>query len=588
MPPAGAEFLPARTKLSRFCRVVRDRLRSGPPAIRLFHTLSGQVLELHARGVRLLELLRGRGPLPPAALRRVVPDEELPALRDLFLWGLLVDAATGDETELILDRYPFRRQGVLFSEEGSGALRVFTGRPSGVPGAAGRVEEILLGGWAADLFRRSDGTRTLRSMLPELASARACPEDAAREHARSALLGTLTHPDLQLVKISPVPDVSLARASPDPAYLSRFVVARAHARDVARAKRRARGRDGVVNLREYHVRDIREATRQFEQREVTVSYAFRRPSSALGGRSYGGALFDRALELGAVFPGAGVVEVGGGTGAVAREFLGRAYDRDPALARSLTYTMLDLSPVLLARQREETAAFSGQMTFLRADAEALPLGRGSADLLISNEMISDLRVLRLRKGQVLRALRRRGPPSSGSAALRLARPILESLGLDVSDAPAVFHLNWGALRFLREIVRALRPSGTAIVIEYGHLCRYPEPTDALDHDEFTIHWGHLVRAALRLGFAAVDLTDLPSFLRFNLRASMFAGEPAVLKEALRSRGVLVEAAAYTESEVRSLVGGTGVGGLHFAPLHAREHYGPSPLMFKALAVRRGP
>src|SRR5207302_9386183 len=128
------------------------------------------------------------------------------------------------------------------------------------------------------------------------------------------------------------------------------------------------------DLRAYHQRHITEAEAQFDERETTLSHLFRRPHAALGGQTYGAALAQGLLARGAK-EGGTLVETGGGLGFVGAEL------KQALQARSVH---LDLSPVLQRAQR------SRGLTATRADARALPVKRGAADIFIANEMAGDL------------------------------------------------------------------------------------------------------------------------------------------------------------------------------------------------------
>lgn len=147
-----------------------------------------------------------------------------------------------------------------------------------------------------------------------------------------------------------------------------------------------------------------------------MSHLLRRPHPALGGRSYGGALFHALRERGHLEGGA-VLEIGAGAG-----FVSAAFARE---AEGLRFTFLDLSARLLSLQRRQVPGASA----VRADAERLPLRTASfRGLVLANEVLADLETSR-----------------DASGAL----------------------VNSGAVRLVKELWRVLAPGGSACLTEFG-------------------------------------------------------------------------------------------------------------------------
>lgn len=214
---------------------------------------------------------------------------------------------------------------------------------------------------------------------------------------------------------------------------------------------------------------------RFDEVETTISHLFRRPHPALQGRTFGAALHD-ALKARGLLERREVWELGAGAG-----FVAAAMHR---AAGGLQYRFIDLSPRLLALQREH---LPGALA-LQANAERLPLRDGALrGLFLANEVIADLRVL----------------PASDPGAAELARRFQLSPGEGEL-------LNVGALRFVEELARVLGPGGSACLTEFGGDFR---PSAVLlegglgrgRHVEHSIHFGHLERAATALGLSCERL-----------------------------------------------------------------------------------
>jgi SAM-dependent methyltransferase len=203
-------------------------------------------------------------------------------------------------------------------------------------------------------------------------------------------------------------------------------------------------------------RDRLSPRERFDEVETTMSHLLRRPHPALGGRSYGGALFHALRERGYLQPAGAVLEVGAGAGFVSAAFARESGD-------ALRYTFVDLSRPLLAIQRKQVPRASA----VRADAERLPFRDASfGGLVLANEVIADLETTR-----------------DASGAL----------------------VNSGALRFAAELHRVLAPGGAACLTEFGGDFRPSGVwlSGALGrggHLEHSIHFGELESACRGLGF----------------------------------------------------------------------------------------
>lgn len=255
-------------------------------------------------------------------------------------------------------------------------------------------------------------------------------------------------------------------------------------------------RDGRT-LAEWHTQ-IDDAPTHFDNTETTVAWAFGVPHAALQGRSYGRALHD---ALGDHVRGR-IVEVGCGSGEVARDFGARPYLR------------VDLSPALLVEQARIAPDTEGRL----GDATALPLADASVDLLLSNEVIADLP--------------------------------WERVGERI--------VTTGAFQFVREIARVLAPGGVAWLSEFGG-DEAPEIAEQLDHPEVSIHFGELVDVARAAGLHA-ERSPLPAFLGMDQQARwLWRPHWEAVRAVARARGAHLQARACPDLPFR-------VEGLRYVPL----------------------
>lgn len=258
---------------------------------------------------------------------------------------------------------------------------------------------------------------------------------------------------------------------------------------------------------------------RFDEVETTISHLFRAPHPALGGRTYGHALFEALVARG-YLPERQVTEIGGGMGHVAEAMITAAGDP------RLKWRFVDLSPQLLAAQR---ARIPSAETF-PAHAEKLPFEDASVrGLFLANEVIADLRV---------------EPATAPEAAIRIER-----YGLDVRPEGQI---NVGALILIEELSRVLAPGAAACLTEFGGdfeigAVELGVAHKKARHHEFSIRFDHLAKAARALGFTverapladllAIDLeqevTSYPDVMRlrrFNAKLPVLAHPRAVIEE----------------------------------------------------------
>jgi len=265
----------------------------------------------------------------------------------------------------------------------------------------------------------------------------------------------------------------------------------------------ARAMEGRHDLSDYYRGEVVDSGTQFEEVEMTVSHLYRDPHPALDNMSYGARFARVIMDKGGLREDMKILEVGCGTGIFGREFLREVKRSAPAIYGSLGYTFLDISPVLLKSQRENNREHRGRVLFRIGNIQDIQGSGAVYDLLIANEMIADLPVVKMAKGDEGEG----GQASEGWAVGR-------ELGLDFSDAPPLFILNLGALRFLVALRTLLARGGTGYITEYGSTWAYPKAYHVTNHREYSIHFGHLTRAASTLGLEA-RLADLPGFLGFR-------------------------------------------------------------------------
>jgi hypothetical protein len=598
-------------------------------ALYVYHDLFGDILEMSSDVRALLAAFRAPRPLADAAALTAWDAQTLTArLQTLRDHDCLVPDSdpNADTPAALLDRYPVRARWVVTYLADDGTLLAVTGRNPQTP-----PRLLTLSASQAAAWRLADGARTVAEVA---AAIDAPPAEVA------AWFSQWTHSEAQLTRIDRVSARFYDQHTPRPPYLTSTMpfppapaldlttqapTAHAHEADAVDAV-------AAVDLRRYHQEVISDAMHQFDEVETTLSHLFRSPHPALGGDTYAGRMLE-ALRARDMLPADALTaaEVGGGVGAFAAGFLTALRSRCPQQWAQTHYTIFDISPALNASQSAQLSArgLCPQGRAVLADAESLDLPPNSLDLLISNEVIGDLRTAFVQWTPTAYAgaladqrdedekddeedeeppwFDPDSPPPpdpddpDASAPPTLtgepsALEVIDRLQLDLSDAPigAPFAINEGALRLVERLWSWLRPGGAAILTEFGDLWRYPVESTHLDHAEFSIHFGLLQRAAAGLGFAA-EVVDVFDLLGFDGSVEVLASTRTYQRNLsffLSQRGVPFEKVAYTRPAFEALLTAAGLTAarldtLQFQPLEQRV-MGLVPREFKALLLRKPP
>ncbi len=233
--------------------------------------------------------------------------------------------------------------------------------------------------------------------------------------------------------------------------------------------------------------------------------------------SYGRLLAEFLLrEAGVAERGGRVIEIGGGYGTLMRGLL--------EVLSPDRLTMLDISPLLLEKQRQALAGQAVACEFICEDLFTwLPETRPAAELLLVNEIIGDLPTI---TGIERRKLHSAGPPPESGAIpapaeldenglYAEAARLITTYKLDISDLPEGFNLNYGALRLVEIIAESniattfISEHGSDTMLPYpfslysaieppgGHI--NPRRIQLKDHDEYNIRFDHLEQVAGALG-----------------------------------------------------------------------------------------
>ncbi|HEY3803042.1 MAG TPA: SAM-dependent methyltransferase [Kofleriaceae bacterium] len=528
-------------------------------AVYLFHDLFGYLMEMSPDIAEMIQAFDG----PTETLSilgrygtRFDGADPAQFIDVLAAHNVLLEPDDDDEDDLVWPFVPIKGKWNTWQRRGD-RLHLYTAwgdRP---------IVEVMLDPDETRMWDAFDGEKRLNELKLVFDPARL-----------GALVRRLTHSDVQALKLSMMPWSAYAKrpAMAPPYLISTMPYA---------AWQPGQPVPAPVALTEYYKHDVSDAEAQFDHLETTLSHLLRVPHPALRGRTYGEALIDTLLARNAIADGAvRVLEIGAGLGYVARDTIARLR----GAGRTVTYTIVELSPVLAAAQQK---LLGSDATWLAGDAleTALP----EADLVICNEMVGDLPARQLSRTDVGLAVD--GTGEADPALVRAYSPEAAELHVHLDDAPDPFYLQHGALALVAKIARALAPGGTAVVTEFGDLNIWPKLSTHLDHPELSTHFRQLLQVARASGLTGdVEFViDLLDFERTERGLATTRSEFRALRALCNDAGVDLAKIGYTPALLDHAVAGkldlTSVGDLRFDRIEDRL-MGLVPHEFKALVVSR--
>ena len=519
-------------RLNPYVSFIENRLFPGVIQRAVFHRLSGQIIEHDFTS-------------------KLTGDD--PQVRQLVQSGFLI-MEDYDPLAPVLDWYvarPIQNPALAYrSKTGEWMLvrtsmkqTIYSPKLDELPA----VVEEKLSPLAAEIFLMADGTKTLRQAFA----------NSLDDPEFKTTIDFLTSQERQLIKFTDRPE-ELA----DP-----FSAVNIVPRTLYHSDRKPEA------ITEFHLHGIDDANWEFDLIEPTVNHGFRFPHEALGGLDYGSRfcvstltpevvpLLDHSSPL-------EVLEVGGGTGSFARAFIKQAANLETT---AVNYHILDLSPALIANQRKVLSDLVPETRHFHQDATEFDLPHHTFDLIVSNEVIADFPVAHVQRNSGV------GTKWQGEGA-----QYLEKYGLADEDAlPDAFVVNAGVFRFLERAWKHLNPGGTLIVSEYGAEDRYPLRSFNLNHDEYTIHFGHVAACAAKIGFQCRLLT-LKEFVGLDDEVLVLDGREEhllCLNHVFQDYGEMLPFAVISKSDFKKrsgrIVEQTGLIGYSFSPLKKGYHFGPN-------------
>ena len=330
----------------------------------------------------------------------------------------------------------------------------------------------------------------------------------------------------------------------------------------------------------FHSKILANSDRQFDEIETTISHAFRTPHPALQGRSYGAAFCDWLLENKRIPRGAHIMEVGCGLGIFANAVLDRLKHVRPELYETVHYTMFDLSGELQASQMANNEAHLQRLAFVLGNIETHDFEGQEFDLVLSNEVISDLAVATVS----LDNIENQSPQTPAEQAVFRYDLVCKSTHLGKERKSVV---NIGAIQFLEQLASCLKPNGHAILTEYGTLDTSPKAVHFSNHLEFTIDFSHMRKVSEYLGFST-NLLTMGHAMGFDASCETlnFESFSTLAQLIVPVLGHDLPTLAYTRESLRANLGDLidAVGNLHFIRLDDPRAFSPFRFYFLSLSA----
>lgn len=515
----------ARWRLSPWCGFLEDTRRSELNRLGLFHRLSGAAFGISRE---LQEILLDVSE-ESFSLDEIIADGESGALRRLIDAKMVVPQRV-DCTRDWLDCHVIRPRlnPAVVWRDGEGnrhVVRLLNSSRCELPRQRDLPElaEEILPPDMSCVWDLADGAHTLRQISRQIPGSRLL-----------AALQWLTEPGRQMIRLTGNP------SSPEGPLRASDFLCQTFVASASSAARSAA----------YYESQISDAGWQFDWIEPTVSHALRVANPGLHGRSYGQQFAASVLKQVHLPEAARVLEIGGGLGYFARDFIAAATKE---LGHSIQYSIVDLSPELIRHQREILGSSSCFVEFYQQNAQDLALP-GRYELMIANEVIADLAVDDSRA-------------KNGGAAT-------------------------GITLLLDRVWQHLAPGGAAFLCEYGNWGRGPKRVEHLDHPEFEVDYSQVSARAGEIGFA-VQMFNLADFLEADPNAMFLRGQQEhilCLNRILRRCGAELPYAAHARDDflahIDRAMGIESISGYSFSRLSDGLHFGPDIRQFRVLMLTK--
>lgn len=526
----------------------------------VYHNLFGFILKMSEDVLTFLEFFRSEPKDAHQARERFIAtlgDDLIAEFANVFaLQRCLIDPEEAEEKKL-RKFYPVHAKWTVYHEPKEGPVTLYLLERE--PGDT--VRSITLDAWDSSLWRKITGEVTCEAIIEAMRSVEGSPVTGLEDRV-FATLARFSHADFQYIKMSSKPMSEFAgnKRYSMPPYLQSTM-------PYAKITEQVRGEEAGprVHLGKSRIIEIDAATLERDAREASLAYIFRDPHPSMDeGRSYAGALLHHIEGRGGLPEGEiTIAEVAGRNFALGSSLLRALGDR------SVRYTLIVPTEALAEEGRAyyADAGLGDAVTLVVQEKPDLAEAEGAPfDLILCNEIAAELETIPVRKLARSEADDEEEEeeeeitppkPTNGRQAGRdifLAEgPVVNMIfrhALPLDDAPQDFFLNVGAIRLVEQSAKALKPNGVGLIMEYGDLYQYPKRTVVDEIETYSLHFGHLIHVARRLGYET-DFGFATGKLNFDGTAEVLISTRAhfsALRALLADRDVTLEKRPYTPEE----------------------------------------
>ncbi len=569
----------------------------------VYHNLFGYILQMSEDIIALMEFFRGvfRSAEEVDTTYNAQFSRELldNFMKVLLHQGCLVPWGQSEEA-VALTMVPVQARWIVYHQPPRGPVVLFRARRD-----RDGVEEIALDPWDGALWRLVDGERTMLELAAAIQSHPDSPSMGVEQKVL-ATVSKLTHSEAQFLKLSPKP-MSAYRAEASKRAIPPYLISTMPYR---RITDEIRGEHAIRVGLDAQEAPISRADLERDRVGATLGHLLRKPHEALGGRTFGGALCDRARAQGALSSGGRVLEVGAVTASNIVGLLDRLRETAPEVYAGTRCALVTPDPVFIDDMAEALAASGHQGVEIMVgepdSLDAIEGLQGPFDFIFSDEYIARLDATLMCKippdedeDEEAEEVADDGAAKNGQTARRRdlflgegdGVNLIFTHGLTFHDVEGEFFLNAGAIRFLEQAAARLAPGGILTVIEFGDLFAYPKPVGEGDQVQFPIHFRILQQVGRSLGLEA-EFDWLLNAMGLDTNLEMLATTRhsfRALRRLLEKAGVALEDVAYSRSMFEALLAGSveidEVRRLEFEALNDRA-MGIVPSSIKVMDLRR--
>lgn len=553
----------------------------------VYHNLFGYILKMSEDVVGFMEFFHGEpktGEQTSEAFKDRFGDEVASEFANvLAMQRCLVDPGE-EEEQALLQHYPTLARWVVYEQPAGGNVTLYAIDHS----TKEHIFVAELDAWDSALWRLIDGETTCEALVEAMRQVPGSPV-MGLEARLFASLGKLTHHTLQAVKLSakPMSTYRGKRHGTPPYLLSNM--------PYERITDELRGGEPSLRVAVPGQRRevIEEALLDADAIENTLAFLFREPHPGLRDQTYGQRLLNHILSRDPAPTGTNILEIGGGTGHLARNILDTLKAAHPDRYAQTQYLIFapDQETIDVALATVRAAGHGDKVEAVSGDPEQVIDLAGPSrpfDIILCNEYAARMSTIPVRRvtrasDDELEELEEDADaeqevdeetgeklPSTKGASFREApqeakRDIyiaegdavatILRLNLPLQDASPDFYLNVGLIRLTEKLLKLLAADGQLFLIEFGEMYHYPVKASDGEHETFSVHFVMPAHVAKQAGFE-VEFGYLMEALDFDRERPMLASTRShfvALRHLLAKHSLRLERRAYDQDSFIALL-----------------------------------